>query len=199
MEFTDVWGLSLQSVRAPVKSEAGSATRLVEFDAAYLKLGPALRRIATFRGGLCPADANDFVNEVFIKVWLKLGEFRGESKLETWIFKFAYNHARNERKRLRLKLDRGVDCDSVPCLATNTPEERALRGEAEAQWMLVLEQFPEDERKLAIAWWLTDDNVSEAARLCGMSIDKAQKLWASFHDESARVFKRLQRTGWKQP
>ncbi len=36
-------------------------------------------------------DANDLVQETFIKVWKKLDQFRGESKLYTWIYRIATN------------------------------------------------------------------------------------------------------------
>lgn len=189
MECTEVWNAGLASAKSD---------RRIQFDEAYRKLAPALRSIAMYRGGVSPADAGDFVNEVFLRVWSKLEEFRGECPLKGWIYQFAYNQAKNERKRLRLQLDVNVHYDSVPCGVTKSPEERALHGEAEAQWMLVLEQFPEVERRLAIAWWLMDGNVSEAARLCEMDVRKAQQIWSSFHEKSERVFKRLQRTGWKR-
>lgn len=45
-----------------------------------------------------PADAADVVQEVFLKVFRKIGGFRGESSLKTWIFRIAINEARNHRR-----------------------------------------------------------------------------------------------------
>ncbi len=42
-----------------------------------------------------PADACDVVQEVFFKVFRKIGSFRGESSLKTWIYRIAVNEARN--------------------------------------------------------------------------------------------------------
>lgn len=42
-----------------------------------------------------PADACDVVQEVFLKVFRKIGSFRGESTLKTWIYRIAVNEARN--------------------------------------------------------------------------------------------------------
>ncbi len=48
-------------------------------------------------------DANDTVQNVFIKVWKNLNSFRGESKLYTWLYRIATNEAisflKNKRKR----------------------------------------------------------------------------------------------------
>jgi RNA polymerase sigma-70 factor (ECF subfamily) len=42
-----------------------------------------------------PAEACDVVQEVFLKVFRKIGSFRGESGLKTWIYRIAVNEARN--------------------------------------------------------------------------------------------------------
>lgn len=38
-------------------------------------------------------DANDLVQDVFIKIWKGLDNFRGDSQLSTWIYRIATNEA----------------------------------------------------------------------------------------------------------
>src|SRR5580704_3343289 len=38
-------------------------------------------------------DANDILQNVFIKVWKNLGEFREESNLYTWLYRIGTNEA----------------------------------------------------------------------------------------------------------
>jgi RNA polymerase sigma-70 factor (ECF subfamily) len=45
-----------------------------------------------------PADASDTAQEVFLKVFRKIGSFRGDSSLKTWIYRIAVNEARNQRR-----------------------------------------------------------------------------------------------------
>jgi RNA polymerase sigma-70 factor (ECF subfamily) len=45
-----------------------------------------------------PSDASDVVQEVFIKVFRKIGAFRGESSLKTWIYRVAVNEAYNYQR-----------------------------------------------------------------------------------------------------
>jgi len=45
-----------------------------------------------------PADAADVAQEVFMKVFRKIGGFRSESSLKTWIYRIAVNEARNQRR-----------------------------------------------------------------------------------------------------
>lgn len=54
-------------------------------------------------------DANDLLQNVFIKAWTSLENFRGDARLSTWLYKIAINeaitHLDKERKRLNLSLD----------------------------------------------------------------------------------------------
>ena len=45
-----------------------------------------------------PADAPDVTQEVFLKVFRNIGEFRGECSLKTWIYRIAVNEASNLRR-----------------------------------------------------------------------------------------------------
>ncbi len=45
-----------------------------------------------------PGDASDVVQEVFLKVFRKIGAFRGQSSLKTWIYRIAVNEAHNHRR-----------------------------------------------------------------------------------------------------
>lgn len=45
-----------------------------------------------------PGDSADVVQEVFLKVFRKIGSFRGESSLKTWMYRIAVNEAHNHRR-----------------------------------------------------------------------------------------------------
>jgi RNA polymerase sigma-70 factor, ECF subfamily len=45
-----------------------------------------------------PADASDIVQEVFLKVFRNIANFRGKSSLKTWIYRIAVNEAYNHRR-----------------------------------------------------------------------------------------------------
>jgi RNA polymerase sigma-70 factor (ECF subfamily) len=45
-----------------------------------------------------PGDSCDVVQEVFLKVFRKIGAFRGESSLKTWIYRIAVNEAYNYQR-----------------------------------------------------------------------------------------------------
>ncbi len=47
-----------------------------------------------------PADASDVLQEVFLKVFRNVENFRGESSLRTWMYRIAVNEANNRRRWL---------------------------------------------------------------------------------------------------
>lgn len=49
-------------------------------------------------------DTNDLVQEVFIKVWKGVDEFREDASLYTWIYRITVNETMNYLKKKRLRL-----------------------------------------------------------------------------------------------
>lgn len=62
-----------------------------------------------------PTDASDVVQEVFLKVFRNIGNFKSKSSLKTWIYRIAVNEAHNHRrwftrhKRREVGLESEVD------------------------------------------------------------------------------------------
>ncbi len=54
-------------------------------------------------------DADDLLQNTFMKAWSSLDAFRGEARLGTWLYKIAINESltflEKERKRLNLSID----------------------------------------------------------------------------------------------
>ena len=51
-------------------------------------------------------DANDLLQNTFMKAWQSLENFRGEAKLSTWLYKIAINESLGFLERER----KGPDC-----------------------------------------------------------------------------------------
>jgi RNA polymerase sigma-70 factor (ECF subfamily) len=47
-----------------------------------------------------PSDANDVVQEVFLKIFRNIEHFRGDSTLRTWVYRIAVNESHNRRRWL---------------------------------------------------------------------------------------------------
>ena len=60
------------------------------------------------------ADACDVVQEVFLKVFRNVGNFRGQSSLKTWIYRITVNEAHNARRWFFRHRRREVELDTSP-------------------------------------------------------------------------------------
>lgn len=56
-------------------------------------------------------DTDDLLQNTFIKAWLAIGSFRGDSKLSTWLYRIAVNESitflNSKRKMLQLETEDG--------------------------------------------------------------------------------------------
>lgn len=57
------------------------------------------------------ADAAEIVQETFLSAWRKIGEFRGEAKLSTWLTGIVVNQARTRWQQTRRKRGREASLD----------------------------------------------------------------------------------------
>ena len=71
-------------------------------------------------------DSEDFVQEVFLKVYKNLSSFRGESSFATWITRIAFTTALNSKKRVRNvgEFPEGLEVPS----RMNSPEDQQIRN-----------------------------------------------------------------------
>jgi RNA polymerase sigma-70 factor (ECF subfamily) len=75
-------------------------------------------------------DAEDVVQEVFIRIYRGLPSYRGDAKLSTWIYRIARNHALNVLGRT----DRAnVPIEEARHVASTEPRPDAALGRAELQ------------------------------------------------------------------
>ena len=89
-----------------------------------------------------PTDSDDFVQDVFIKVYTKLSTFRGESLFSTWIMRIAYTTAVNSVTRRK-------EYDSFPehfdvADPDLTPEQVELQKVTKAAINEALQDLPEN-------------------------------------------------------
>jgi RNA polymerase sigma-70 factor (ECF subfamily) len=95
------------------------AALLQNADALYERYGkPVFNFIFQFIGDY--EEASDLTQETFLSAWRARDSFRGESKLNTWLYRIAQNHCKNrikQRGRQREmegpSLDAGVSGDGV--------------------------------------------------------------------------------------
>lgn len=54
-------------------------------------------------------DANDLLQNTFIKAWTNLDYFRGDAKLSTWLYRIAFNECLNFLNKQRAENQLSID------------------------------------------------------------------------------------------
>lgn len=74
----------------------------------YQKYGPKVQRLCLGYTGN-QVEAEDLLQEVFVKIWQNLDKFRGDSQVSTWIYRIAVNtclyHLRSTKNKRSVNLE----------------------------------------------------------------------------------------------
>ena len=142
-----------------------------------------------------PQKAEDITHDVFLKVYRKLSEFRGESSLRTWLYRITINHCHNLRKSWHNRNLITNAADSVwenaaskadsPLRALETKElgeriQKALEGLSEEYRLLLLLVADEEMSYDEIA--TVTEQSTDAVR---GKLHRARKAFAVLFQQSA--------------
>jgi len=121
-----------------------------------------------------PADAEDLVQETYLKAFRAAAQFERGTNLKAWLFTILHNTFRNLRRHdVRSPVD--VDSETVEQAADliaqdHTPEQLLTRDTLDADLQAALDALPEAFRQ---AVWLRDVeefSYAEIARIVGVPI-----------------------------
>jgi len=114
-----------QTIQKAVEGDLGAFEHIYRSTSGFV-YGLALRLLRD------PQDAAEVTQDVFMKVYRKLKDFRFQSSLKTWLYRIAVNTALNARRRSGLRRSRevGMDDDILALQAapmTSLPSVGALK------------------------------------------------------------------------
>jgi RNA polymerase sigma-70 factor (ECF subfamily) len=169
-----------------------SATPLLDmsavFDENFDYLWKALRRF-----GVREADLEDLVHDVFLKIYLRSGDYDPSRPLRPWLFGFAYrvaaDYRRLARHRLELPHARADIADSQRPVdeRIESHEERVLVQQA-------LESVDVDRRAVFILHDLDEVPIPEIAEALGIPLNTAYSRLRLARAEFAAAAKRLRKS-----
>ena len=91
-------------------------------------------------------EADEVTQDVFVRTWQKLGQFRGDSAFSTWLHRLAVNVVIERRRTFAIQRDRMSDDQTALDLATVPPARADLRVDFEA----AIEQLPPGAREIFV-------------------------------------------------
>ena len=116
-------------------------------------------------------DSEEIVQDVFLKVFKKLGSFKGDSRFSTWLYRIAYNTAisATRKKKHEFSFFNESEIIDIPdeiidkFFDDDTNEELILKLQQSIDYLDVV------EKTLITLYYLEDKPVNEIADIMGIS------------------------------
>lgn len=112
-------------------------------------------------------EADDLVQEVFIRAWSKLGTFRGDSRFGTWLHRLAVNHILRRRALWVRREQRRVPWEGVLHRLV-APRKRVSSAALDLD--RALERLPERARHVFVLYDVEGWSHDEVADALGVTV-----------------------------
>ena len=115
-------------------------------------------------------DADDAVQDAFVKAHRALGRFRPDAPVRPWLLRIVANEARNRRRSAgrRTGLALRAAEDRRPGDAAPSPESAVLAGERRAALLAAINALRAEDREVIGARYFLDLNEAETADVLGL-------------------------------
>ena len=109
-------------------------------------------------------EAQDLMQDVFLKLFVKLGSFQGKSKFSTWLYAFTYNHCvnfvtRDTAKKMEKK-SISIEDDNTLYIEVDDSSLFQLRVD---KLRKALDIIPPDDKMILLLKYQDDASIKEIA------------------------------------
>ena len=123
-------------------------------------------------------DADDILQNTFLKAWSNIENFRGDAKLKTWLYKIAINESlsflEKERKRCNISIE-----DESSMIVNLIAADKYVDGDELAlELRKVIATLPEKQRLVFNMKYFDDMKYEQMSEILGTSVGA---LKASYH------------------
>lgn len=122
-------------------------------------------------------DANDVLQNTFMKAWKSIDEFQGKSKISTWLFRIAINESLDFIRKKKVQSE--TSADMSPVVANQLMADEYFDGDyAHALLHEAIAMLPDVQRTVFTLKYFEDMKYSEISKILGTS---EGALKASYH------------------
>ncbi len=131
-------------------------------------------------------DANDVLQNTFMKAWNGLDGFRGDSQISTWLYRIATNETLTFLTNKRMRNVNSID-DLEDVLLTNLQADNYFNGnELQLKLQKAILTLPEKQRLVFNMKYFDDITYDEMEAILGTSVGA---LKASYHHAVKKIEK----------
>ena len=135
-------------------------------------------------------DSNDLLQDIFIKVWSSLPNFRGDSQLYTWLYRIATNEALNYMRKQRFRAMVSLDSEAN-FLAKKIDEDAYFNGnELQRELHKAIQRLPEKQRIVFCFRYFDEMKYEDISEITDTSVGA---LKASYHIAYNKIKEDLQK------
>ena len=129
-------------------------------------------------------DADDVTQNIFIKIYQNLGDFRNEAKLSSWIYRIAYNESINFIQKRAKEIHQSVEDYSVSVADHLLDDEYFDGDKAEIVLQKAIAILPEKQRVIFMMKYYDELKYEEISQILETSVGA---LKASYHHAVKKI------------
>lgn len=135
-------------------------------------------------------DADDVLQNCFLKAWKNLPLFRGDAKLSTWLYKIAINESLNFMNKEKNKKEM-TDIDGDGLLLANIEADPFFDGdELKLELQKAINALPEKQRLVFNMRYFDEMKYEDMSEILGTSVGA---LKASYHHAQKKITEAISR------
>jgi RNA polymerase sigma-70 factor (ECF subfamily) len=182
----------------PRTQDSGEVSERVDFDRVYESMVQYVWGVVC-RMGVPSSDAEDVVQEVFVTVYRRLGDFEGRAQLKTWVYSIAVHFAQHYfRTHTRKPGNRATESnihDALRDSRESGPESEVERMEGLDALDHVLAQLNERQRVVFVLAELEEMTLHDIAEVVGSNANTVATRLRAARKAFEKALARFQNQG----
>lgn len=137
-------------------------------------------------------EAQDLTHDIFVKLFVKLNTFKGESKFSTWIYAFTYNHCVNyiQRNQKAQKNTKSINEEIEDEFLDEISDEQIHEMKAE-KLTTALQKIDMGEKALLLMKYQDDFSIKEIANTYEIGESAAKMRLSRAKSNLINIYKTL--------
>ena len=129
-------------------------------------------------------DANDILQNTFIKAWTNIDYFRGDAKMSTWLYRIALNESLTFLNKQRANSQLSIDDTDTEMLNKLESDPYFDGDETQKIFIEAIKRLPEKQQMVFNLKYFKEMKYEEIAEILGTSIGG---LKASYHHAVKKI------------
>lgn len=129
-------------------------------------------------------DANDLLQNTFVKAWLNIDYFRGDAKMSTWLYRIAFNECLTFLNKQRANNQVSIDEINAEMIGKLESDPYFDGDATQKAFLKAIQSLPEKQRIVFNLKYFKEMKYEEISEILGTSIGG---LKASYHHAVKKI------------